>query len=77
MTKKEIIEQIVRIAFDVTGAELSETETLKECGLDSLSLVAVIAETEERFGISYTESELNPEDLQNLADLVRITERHV
>ncbi len=77
MTKKEITEQIVQIAFNVTGAELAETETLKECGLDSLSLVALIAELEERFGISYAASELNPEDLQNLFDLVRITEKHV
>ncbi len=77
MTKQEIAETIQQIAFEVAGAELNDGETLKECGLDSLSLVAVIAETEERLGFSYSESELNPDDLRMLSDLVRITEQHV
>lgn len=77
MTKREISDRIIQIAFDATGAELSENETLKESGLDSLSLVTVIAELEERFGFAFTESELNPEELQTLTDLVRITENHL
>lgn len=77
MTKNEIAEKIKQVAFEMTGAELNDCDTLKECGLDSLSLVAVIAESEERFGISYTDSELDPENLQTLADLVRITENHL
>lgn len=77
MTKKEIAEAITQVALDTTGAELNDVETLKACGLDSLSLVAVIAELEEKFGFSFTESELDPENLQMLADLVRITENHV
>lgn len=77
MTSKEIARQIVQIAFEVTGAELNETDTLKECGLDSLSLVAVIAEMEERFAVVFTETQLDPADLQTLAGLVRIAEQHV
>ena len=77
MTKKEIAEKIKQIASDVTGAELNDSDTLKACGLDSLSLVAVIAESEERFAISFTDSELDPAKLQTLADLVRITENHL
>lgn len=77
MTKWEIEKLITKIALDVAGVELNETETLKESGLDSLSLVAVIAETENRLKFSYTDSELDPENLQTLSDLVRITENHI
>ena len=56
MTKKEIAEAITQVALEATGAELNDVETLKACGLDSLSLVAVIAELEEKFGFSFTES---------------------
>lgn len=77
MTEHKLTEKISKIAAEVTGASLSETETLKESGLDSLSLVALIAEIEERFGFAFTDSELDPEKLQTLADLVAVTGKHI
>ncbi len=77
MKNHELTEQIAKIAAAVTGTSLSETETLKESGLDSLSLVALIAEIEERFGFAFTDSELDPEKLQTLADLVAVTGKHI
>lgn len=70
----EIIRQI---AYQTTGAELSDGETLQESGLDSLSLVTVIAEIEDRWKISFSDGDLDPEQLLTLADLVRITEKYL
>ena len=44
MTHKEIPEKIVSIANEVIGVTLTEKESLQESGIDSLSLVALIAE---------------------------------
>lgn len=77
MTKKEIAEKITETAYDISGAELNETEELKESGLDSLSLVALIAEIEERFGFTFSDDDLQPENLKTLSDLVRITEKNL
>ena len=77
MTEHELTKQIAKIAADVTGVSLSETDPLKESGLDSLALVALIAEIEERFGFAFTDSELDPEKLQTLADLVAVTGKHI
>ena len=77
MKDKSIAQKITQMAFEITGAELNDEEELKESGLDSLSLVAVIAAMEEEFGISFSDDDLDPENLNTLADLVRITERYL
>ncbi|MCH5164501.1 MAG: acyl carrier protein [Clostridiales bacterium] len=71
------MEKIVQVACEVTGVELTENETMKESGLDSLALVTLIASIEEEFGFSFDDDDLQPENLQMLSDLVRITEKYV
>lgn len=77
MTHKEIPEKIVSIANEVIGVTLTEKESLQESGIDSLSLVALIAEIEERFGFSFDDDDLQPENLKMLSDIVRITVKHI
>lgn len=77
MTNKEISEKIVSIATEVIGVTLTENESLQESGMDSLSLVALIAEIEERFGFSFNDDDLQPENLKMLSDVVRITVKHI
>lgn len=77
MTNKDISEKIVSIATEVIGVTLTENESLQESGMDSLSLVALIAEIEERFGFSFDDDDLQPENLKMLSDVVRITVKHI
>lgn len=60
MTRRELMERICEITREATGAALSETESLKESGLDSLALVTVIAGIEERFWIFFRDDDLDP-----------------
>ena len=76
MTEKEIAEKIAKIAYDAVGAELNEEENLKESGIDSLSLVAVIVAIEEAFGVAFSDDDLDPANLITLDDLVRITRQY-
>lgn len=77
MDRKEIKDRIMSLAYEALGTGLSETESLKESGVDSLSLVAVVVGIEEDFGFTFCEDDLQPEKLQTLSDLVTITEKYV
>lgn len=77
MDRKEIKNRIIALAYEALGTEIAETESLKESGVDSLSLVAVVVGIEEDFGFTFCEDDLQPEKLQTLSDLVAITEKYV
>mgnify|MGYP003224757388 CR=1 FL=1 len=77
MERKEIKNRIIALAYEALGTEIAETESLKESGVDSLSLVAVAVGIEEDFGFTFCEDDLQPEKLQTLSDLVAITEKYV
>ncbi len=75
MTREEIKQSVKELAQNVLGTELSEEENLAESGVDSLSLVVLIAEIENEFHICFGADDLQPKELKTLADLVRITEK--
>ncbi len=72
-----IAEKIKELAKENLGAELNETDSLKECGVDSLSLVALIAEIESNFGFEFDENDLQPNKMNTLADLTEITAKYL
>ncbi len=77
MTRKEIKEKIAELARESTGAELTDEAELKESGLDSLSLVTVIAGIEELFGFFFEDDDLQPDKLLTLNDLAQLTEKYI
>lgn len=77
MNEDSILQRIVKIADETLGVFLSEEDSLKENGVDSLSLVALIVSIEFEFGISFSDDDLQPEKLNYLADLVKITKRYL
>ena len=70
-------EKIIQIAKEETGVELSHSESLKESGLDSLSLVELVISIEAAFGFSFSEDDLQPESIETLDDLIKITEKYL
>lgn len=77
MNRQAIQDKIMEIAEEVIGVSIQENEPLKECGVDSLSLVTLIVSVEEAFSISFLDDDLQPEKLRRLVDLVAITEKYV
>lgn len=77
MTREELTEKIIDLARENTGAELTDGAELKESGLDSLSLVTVIAGIEELFGFFFDDDDLQPDKLVSLSDLVELTEKYI
>ncbi len=77
MTKQEIGREIKELALEVLDVELSGEENLSESGVDSLSLVELLAGIVNKFNICFGEDDLQPETLVTLDDLVRITEKRL
>lgn len=77
MEHKKLRDKIIEVAEQELGAQLSESESLKECGVDSLGLVALVVGIEEKFGFCFSESDLQPENLQTLSDLIKVTEKYI
>jgi acyl carrier protein len=60
------------------GEDIKDDSRLKEdLGLDSLSVVSLIASLEERFGIMYNDSELDPDNLTDVKSVTELTEKYV
>lgn len=62
----------------VGGDSVSLNQELKtDIGLDSLSLVSVIVSLEEKFGIEFNESDLDPGKMIRVQDLVELVEKSI
>lgn len=77
MTRDEIRNKIIEIAAEEIGVEITADSNLKESGLDSLSLVVLVAAIEDVFGITFKEDDLQPENFTTAENLVELTERYL
>ena len=71
-------EQIDAILKAITFLErIDPTQKLKEdLGIDSLSMVEMIVELEEKFDIEINESDLNPDELRTVEQIYELVGRY-
>lgn len=71
-------EQIDAILKAITFLErIDPTQKLKEdLGIDSLSMVEMIVELEEKFDIEINESDLNPDELRTVEQIYELVRRY-
>ena len=77
MEREELRKKIQEIAEQTLGAQISENENLKECGVDSLGLVTLVVGIEDELGFTFDDNDLQPENLQELADLIDLTGKYI
>lgn len=75
----EIFKGVEEVIAETVGCDrITEDGDLKtEIGLDSLSLVAVIVGLEEKFGIEFNESDLDPGKINRVQDLVELVGKYI
>ena len=75
----DIFEKIAEVSSETVGGEhIAADQFLKEdIGLDSLSLVSVVVGLEEKFGIEFDESDLDPGKILQVKDLINLVEKYV
>lgn len=77
MNRQDIKEKIVIITEEIVGVSLELNESLKESGVDSLSLVTLIVMIEETFGVHFSDDDLQPDHLNTLYDLILLVEKYI
>ena len=70
MTKLEVLQSILQENLDIEPAKVTAESTFESLGIDSLDLLELITELEERLDIDFGE----PEGLENVGDLVNYLE---
>ena len=75
----DIFRYVEEVIIDAVGGDsvTAEQELKTDIGLDSLSLVAVIVGLEEKFGIEFNESDLDPSKIVRVQDLVELVRKYV
>ena len=75
----DIFRNVEEVIIDAVGGDsvTAEQELKTDIGLDSLSLVAVIVGMEEKFGIEFNESDLDPSKIIRVQDLVELVRKYV
>ena len=73
-------EQINKIISEISmfpKEQIAESDILKDLGVDSIKMVEIIIALEENFSINFTETDLNPEKLITVKDIVLLVERYM
>ena len=79
MESARIIDAINKSLDEITGDKRKRelAEDLKDCGLDSLSVINLIISLEVAFDICFDESDLDPNVILTIGDVVELTERYL
>lgn len=56
--------------------QIEESDTLEKLGFDSLEMVILLLEIEEAFGITLTESDMDPFELNKVSDIVSLVKKY-
>lgn len=74
----QVFEKISEILKKLSGVEQVNMDDRLQYDLimDSLSMVALLIEIEETFGITLDESDMNPFDLNTVRDIIELVNRY-
>ncbi len=75
----DIFQKVKEVICDTVGEEnvTPDQELKADLGFDSLSLVAVVVGLEEKFGIEFNESDLDPSKIIHVGDLIELVEKYI
>jgi acyl carrier protein len=77
MDRQEILQKLTELfreIFDESSIVLTEATTADDVyGWDSLNHVAIVVQTERRFGVKFQTSEI--EELKNVGDFIHLIEK--
>ena len=75
----DIFQKVKEVICDTVGEEnvTPDQELKADLGFDSLSLVAVVVALEEKFGIEFNESDLDPSKIIHVGDLIELVEKYI
>jgi acyl carrier protein len=73
----KITKEVIGLAYDVAEVEVLEDDNLKEYGMDSIALVSLIVEIEMKYNITFSDDDLNPDNLITINNIVYMMEKYL
>jgi acyl carrier protein len=73
----KITKEVIGLAYDVAEVEVLEDDNLKEYGMDSIALVSLIVEIEMKYNITFSDDDLNPDNLITINNIVDMMEKYL
>ena len=72
-------EKIREILFELSGMEITDNNASLQVdlALDSLTMVMLLIEIEEEFGIELDESDMNPFELNTVQDIIDLVSKYL
>ncbi len=74
MSKTDISRKVTEMLFDRVGRQVNETEQIKDLDMNSVDFVEFIMDIESTFDIEFPYEMLSPEDLDTVANVIKIIE---
>ena len=74
MSKTDISRKVTEMLFDRVGRQVNETEQIKDLDMNSVDFVEFIMHIESTFDIEFPYEMLSPEDLDTVANVIKIIE---
>jgi len=73
-----INDKVIKILAELSGTEgISPEDHLQnDLGLDSMLMVTLLIEIEEKFSIELNESDMNPFDLNTVQDVIALVKKY-
>lgn len=81
MTKLEVSHELLKFIqknlVDDSLVLTPETPLQEQAGIDSMAMVEIILFIERKFGVAFSDEELNPEIFQTVEVLAKAVEKHL
>ena len=77
MDRLKITKEVIGLAYDVAEVEVLEDDNLKEYGMDSIALVSLIVEIEMKYNITFSDDDLNHDNLITINNIVDMMEKYL
>ena len=77
MDRLKITKEVIGLAYYVAEVEVLEDDNLKEYGMDSIALVSLIVEIEMKYNITFSDDDLNPDNLITINNIVDMMEKYL
>lgn len=73
-----ITNKVFEVLSEISGINLilDESKLRDDLGFDSLDMVTLLINIEEKFGFQLDESDMNPFDLEKASDVITLVEKY-
>ncbi|MEH2381345.1 MAG: acyl carrier protein [Nostoc sp.] len=75
LIKQETTNVVLNVLPNINSEDLSESSNLFSMGLDSVNAMSLILKLQNNFGIKFAVNEINAENFQSLATIVKLIDK--